>query len=390
MNEIPYILRSSSSFVEPVEQSKDVYLFNYLYKLENVEQGRKSENLKLLQQRFYRLVWFTYRKNFFPLTPNGNRVTSDAGWGCMLRTAQMLLAETLQRHLGEAFGYKRIDDALKSIPEDKNKHNNILYKNNSAVSIENKDHSKLVQWFVDAPKVFSTFGIHRMCQIGAQYGLEVGQWYGPNTVCQVARDLLNENGIITESTETKKNLSVYFSSDGAVYFEEIQTLSKDWKNSILILLPVRLGLDKVNEGYRKCIAGLMKLESSVGIIGGKPRSSLYFVGEEKLIYLDPHTVQSTIEVNFSSGQSGAIDLTENDLETYHCKQMRTLSFDDLDPSMAFGFYVDLESRFTNFVSAVTVLQETKDVEKIITFSKTRPTFSELEVEGEEEDDFALV
>jgi len=42
---------------------------------------------------------FTYRKDLPPLslTPY-NSITTDAGWGCMLRAAQMLMGHTMRLH----------------------------------------------------------------------------------------------------------------------------------------------------------------------------------------------------------------------------------------------------------------------------------------------------
>jgi hypothetical protein len=40
---------------------------------------------------------FTYRRNMPPLLPS--TLTSDGGWGCMLRAAQMLMGHTLRVHL---------------------------------------------------------------------------------------------------------------------------------------------------------------------------------------------------------------------------------------------------------------------------------------------------
>lgn len=50
---------------------------------------------------------------------------------------------------------------------------------------------------------------------------------------------------------------------------------------------------QVNPRYVGQLAQVLTWPGSVGIVGGRPSSSLYFVGTqgERVLYLDPHDVQ---------------------------------------------------------------------------------------------------
>ena len=137
----------------------------------------------------------------------------------------------------------------------------------------------------------------------------------------------------------------------------------------IILISARLGGEELNEVYVDSLKMFLEIETCLGIIGGKPKHSLYFVGYqgEKVIYLDPHFCQPTVNV-FSnsekklsssltqlsasltskhsyddtclttSSMSSSSDFDLFDNSSFHCGNPSKVAFTKLDPSIAIGFY----------------------------------------------------
>uniref|UniRef100_A0A8C7MY32 Cysteine protease n=3 Tax=Oncorhynchus TaxID=8016 RepID=A0A8C7MY32_ONCKI len=75
-----------SEFLEDLPDTDEpVWVLGECY---NAKTG-KTELLSDVHSR----LWFTYRKKFSPI--GGTGPSSDAGWGCMLRCGQMILAQAL-------------------------------------------------------------------------------------------------------------------------------------------------------------------------------------------------------------------------------------------------------------------------------------------------------
>ena len=116
-------------------------------------------------------------------------------------------------------------------------------------------------------------------------------------LCSVYRqdvhDLCSQPFVNETSTSNSKN-HLYPSLDGVGG----EPNSSRWSTSILILVPLRLGLNELDLIYEDYLKEALKLPQTVGIIGGSPRHAVYILGfqDDSFIDLDPHFSQTTVNV----------------------------------------------------------------------------------------------
>ncbi|EFJ50715.1 autophagy protein [Volvox carteri f. nagariensis] len=130
---------------------------------------------------------------------------------------------------------------------------------------------------------------------------------------------------------------------------------------LLLLIPLTLGMDKINPVYLPQLQRILTWPQSVGIVGGRPSASLYLCGvqDSSFLFLDPHEAQPTVRWGIAgdaghtkeAGNGGsAVVLPASSLATYFCDTVRLMPATALDPSMAIGFLcmgaADLEDLFT--------------------------------------------
>ncbi|KAK7091036.1 hypothetical protein V1264_010753 [Littorina saxatilis] len=323
-------------------------------------------------------IWCTYRRNFPAIGSSGQ--TCDTGWGCMLRCGQMMLAQTLVlKHLGKDWRWRSGSGS--------------------------KNYWRLLRMFQD--KKACVFSIHQIASMGESEGKAVGQWFGPNTIAQVLKRIVGydewsslaihvalDNAVIEQEIRelcgkcgNKEQSSATVNGDGrqvgAQKFSrfvndpipkaskserppEGQAESQGHWQSLLLIIPLRLGLTDINPIYFEALKKCLSLPHSVGIIGGKPNHAHWFIGYvgDELVYLDPHTSQPACDLDDPEERSAGD-------ESYHCRFPSRMNMSRLDPSIAVGFFCDTEKDFDDLCKSLRAFAE-RNKDMMFEICKDRP------------------
>eukprot|EP00659_Diplonema_papillatum_P017247 gene17247-26476_t len=155
-----------------------------------------------------------------------------------------------------------------------------------------KPEAELLPLFMDIQAC--PFSIQSIAHEGVNQGRRVGEWFAPSTIAKVLETLVKRESQQQESICASNPLDVIVADQAMLYPEDLTNRIQTSNGGILLLIPVRLGLDSVDEIYYEAVRGFLKSKLSLGIIGGRPKHSLYFIGfrGKQLIYKDPHKVQS--------------------------------------------------------------------------------------------------
>ncbi|KAL9594325.1 MAG: hypothetical protein Q9219_007098 [cf. Caloplaca sp. 3 TL-2023] len=293
----------------------------------------------LFMDDFESRIWFTYRFGFpvirRPDGPNAassinfavrlrsqlvdqGGLSSDTGWGCMIRSGQSLLANTLVNlRLGRGairpFSLK--NQVLTTPQVGEGVHNSRKKDDYSAFSLMIRmlrspftDLSSMVLWHVASTLVS-------------------GLGHPP------------QQGAFTQDSLTVE-LKVYMNGDGADVYEDrffSLAIAEDGQfTPTLILVGIRLGIDRITSAYWQALRASLQLPQSVGIAGGRPSSSHYFVGVQgdQFFFLDPHQSRAALP-----RRGDIMEYRQEEIDSCHTRRLRRLPIQDMDPSMLIGFLI---------------------------------------------------
>lgn len=149
------------------------------------------------------------------------------------------------------------------------------------------------------------------------------------------------------------NLRVYISEDSTDVYEDAllrtATASTGSFSPTLILVGIRLGIDRITPVYWEALKSSLQLPQSVGIAGGRPSASHYFVGNQSnsFFYLDPHTTKNALPLHPESS-----DYSEEEVASCHTRRLRKLDIKEMDPSMLIGFLIKDEEDWKDWKKRV--------------------------------------
>lgn len=279
-------------------------------------------------------LWFTYRRDFPVIGSSG--ISSDQGWGCMLRCGQMVVGSALVNlQLGRGWSW-------------------------SPDSVDPR-YLKVVEMFQDLKS--APYSIHQIALMGESVDRKpIGTWFGPNTVAQAIRKLAHydewndlavyvalDNTLVRDevreaATRNDKQSQQQNCDQQTISCQHIEPQDRTWR-PLLLFIPLRLGLSEINPVYIKGLKACFTFDATLGVIGGRPNHALYMLGYvgEEIVYLDPHVTQMNAPVNEWCEKRTDEEMTAG--ATYHSSRANRINIQQLDPSLSLCFLCKTEAEF---------------------------------------------
>ncbi len=315
--------------------------------------------------------------------------TTDCGWGCTLRSAQMLFGEALMRSArARRFRRRRLRRSEEDVSEEEEEGEEFKRKKEivDMFSDDNDDDENEDKNEKKKKKTKNVFGLRRVYEGDEdENALCPGQWMAPSEICKRYGKMMNR----LDSFQNVRCLILGDGCGGGVpefYPERVREEMKTHADKdVLILVPLRCGAsDAINPEYVKSLQQFLSVRECVGIVGGKKTASYYIVGftsgkkssdsysggekedeeeedeeeeeeeeeETRAIYLDPHVAKAYV----SPRERSRDESTES---AYYRSFFGSASehgilytpFHALDPSLVVGFLVGNDTNYDEMNNA---------------------------------------
>lgn len=334
----------------------------------------------------------SYRRGF-SLLPYA--ISTDAGWGCMVRVAQSLMARALVvHHLGRNWRVGEGGDAELGHLQC------------------SQEYCEVISHFLDYPGRNHLYGLPNVASVGMRYGKLPGEWFGGHSIALVMRDLAS-----VHHHNHRGGMQVYVPSPqgNVVNMDEVEALCfaqnltgvnetpnlnfdpllhvppdsevREWKSALVILLPLRLGSIRIFDDCADELRELLKTnENCLGFLGGTPSRALYVIGlhQSTFLCIDPHTIEQhpSLCAPFPS---------ESLRNSLHQDRVRLVDASSLDPSMTVGFYFPCRASFLDWSRSHQARSPKSNLFTVQDFaSDLAESHAEDQDENDDDEDYVIV
>jgi cysteine protease ATG4 len=320
----------------------------------------KEDFEKFSSDLFY-IIYVSYRSNFPGIynKKNKNNYVTDCGWGCMIRTAQMMLARAIQMIKYREYEKQEYSEFLKEINQKDESsimlnltiETILLFMENYLPSKKIKlAYSELVENITtlsgDYSQVRSAlppFSIQNICKIGELFDKFAGEWFSDVNMINIFCKLNSQYKPI-------KDLNIIHFTEGAVYQKKIEEfLDNSWSifPKLFIFVSVRHGINKLSMEYLQSIKDFFNLPCNIGLIGGRDFNAHYFIGlaGDNLLYLDPHLNQTLVN---------SVEDLIKEPNSYLQKQIYQTNVKNMSPAFTMGFCLQSFSEYEKFINSIKI------------------------------------
>lgn len=350
-----------------LNSSFDYYYFDYIRIFDSTFITKTDTN------RFcsyvYLVICMTYRSEFQSVEDTqGNSYSSDCGWGCMIRSAQMQLAngikqikmhrlkqmnnffndkdeleliiETVMLFLDNPLTYEDVEDNPDYINMCKN------YLREASLCFKETLQSKVIK------SIQPPFGIKNISKAAINYSKNPGHWFSDV-------EMINIFTKLNEEFKPIENLKIISFHGGVIYNKELREAlfelnqetstendHTEVRNPTIVYVSVRLGLEKISSEYLKRIPEIFYFNNNIGIIGGRTNTSHYFIGysENYLLYFDPHLNQKSLH---------SLEDLRKTYSSYLNKQIYQMPIHEMSPAFTVGFVIKNYEDYSKFKQQMT-------------------------------------